>query len=89
MSVDISKKPLRSDLPWKKIGQRYVISDPVTKKSYLLDSVSWLIWIQCDGQANFEQIVDVFSVNGNRDIVRSAILGILERLTNSGLVKWV
>jgi hypothetical protein len=83
------KKPLKVKFPWRKVGKNYVVVDPRTKKGVVLDLISWMVWIQCDGTVNVEQIVDVFSVNGNRDIVRSAITGILKNLTKSGLVQWV
>jgi hypothetical protein len=48
-----------------------------------------MVWIQCDGKTDIETIVDIFSVDGNRDIVRAAILGITKKLENAGLITWV
>ncbi len=84
------KKPQKvKELTWSKAGNVYILVDPETKQTYTLDPIAFLVWIQCDGKTNVEQIVDVFSVNGNRDIVKAAITGILEKLESSGLIKWV
>jgi len=77
------------DLQWSKFGEFYVLVDPETKKTYSLDTISFMIWIQCDGKTSIDQMTDVFSVNGNRDIIKAAIRGILEKLENSGLIEWV
>jgi hypothetical protein len=84
------KKPMKTkEMIWSRVGNLYVLSDEKTKKTHSLDPISFLVWIQCDGKTDLENIVDVFSVNGNRDIVKSAISGILEKLESSGLIKWV
>ncbi|HDD71414.1 MAG TPA: PqqD family protein [Candidatus Aenigmarchaeota archaeon] len=84
------KKPKRvKELQWTRSGNLYLLVDRETNKTYTLDPISFLVWIQCDGKTDLEQIVDVFSVNGNRDIVKAAIVGILEKLEKSGLIKWV
>ena len=84
------KKPKRvKELQWTRSGNLYLLIDQETNKTYTLDPISFLVWIQCDGKTDLEQIVDVFSVNGNRDIVKAAIVGILEKLEKSGLIKWV
>ena len=84
------KKPKRvKELQWTRTGNLYLLVDQETNKTYTLDPISFLVWIQCDGKTDLEQIVDVFSVNGNRDIVKAAIVGILEKLEKSGLIKWV
>jgi hypothetical protein len=77
------------ELQWEKVENAYQIVDKSTNKEYTLDPISFLVWIQCDGKTDLEQIVDVFSVNGNRDIVKAAISGILEKLENKGLIKWI
>jgi len=88
--LDISKKPAKTkELQWTKTGEIYILADQNTSKTYTLDPIAFLVWIQCDGKTNIEQIVDVFSVDGNRDIVKAAITGILEKLTGSRLLKWV
>ena len=75
-------------MEWSRIGELYVLVDPDTKKSYSLDAIAFMIWIQCDGKTNIEEITDIFSVNGNRDIIKAAISGILEKLESSGLISW-
>lgn len=77
------------ELQWNKTEDMYLLSDKDTSKTYSLDPISFLVWIQCDGKTGLEQIVDVFSVNGNRDIVKAAISGILEKLKSNGLIKWI
>ena len=76
-------------MEWSKLGNVYVLVDSETKKTYQIDPISFLVWIQCDGETNIEQITDIFSVNGNRDIVKAAIIGILDKLEQSGLIEWV
>ena len=84
------KKPQRTkELTWSRAGNVYILFDEENKKTYTLDPIAFLVWIQCDGKTEIEQIVDVFSVNGNRDIVKAAINGILDKLHQSGLIKWV
>jgi hypothetical protein len=88
--VDEQKKPVKvKELKWDKAGEMYLLSDKDTSKTYSIDPISFLVWIQCDGKTGLEQIVDVFSVDGNRDIVKAAISGILEKLKSNGLVKWI
>jgi hypothetical protein len=88
--IDINKKPAKTkELQWNKAGEIYILADKNSNKNYTLDPIAFLVWLQCDGKTNIEQIVDVFSVDGNRDIVKAAITGILEKLTGSGLLKWV
>ena len=82
------KKPTKSkELQWTKQGELYILLDKETQKTYSLDPIAFLVWIQCDGKTNVEQIVDVFAVDGNRDIVKAAINGILDKLTETGLIK--
>jgi hypothetical protein len=84
------KTPVKTkEMTWEKAGEVYVLLDSTGKETHSLDPISFLVWIQCDGKTNLEQIVDVFSVNGNRDIIKAAITGILEKLEGSGLIKWV
>ena len=75
------------EMSWSKLGDAYVLVDPETKKTYTIDPIAFLVWLQCDGKTSVEQMTDVFSVNGNRDIVKAAIRGILEKLKNSGLIE--
>ena len=76
-------------MTWTRLGEAYILLDPETKKNITIDPIAFMIWVQCDGKTELEQIVDVFSVNGNRDIIKAAINGILENLEDSGLIKWV
>lgn len=86
----MEKYPLKTkEMAWSKTGEVYILLDKDTNKSYTLDPISFLVWIQCDGKTGLEQITDVFAVNGNRDIIKAAISGILDKLTNNGLIKWV
>ena len=81
------KFPKKSkEMKWSKLGNAYVLVDPDTNKTFNIDPISFLVWVQCDGKTSIDQMTDVFSVNGNRDIVRAAIIGILEKLSKSGLV---
>lgn len=83
------KYPKKSkEMSWSKLGDAYVLVDPETKKNYTIDPIAFLVWLQCDGKTSVDEMTDVFSVNGNRDIVKSAIKGILEKLKNSGLIEW-
>ncbi len=74
-------------MDWSKLGNTYILVDPETKKSHTIDPITFLVWLQCDGKTSVEEMTDVFSVNGNRDIVKAAIKGILEKLEKSGLIK--
>ena len=77
----------RKEMKWSKMGNVYILVDPDTQKTYNIDPIAFLVWIQCDGKTSLEQMTDIFSVNGNRDIVKAAIKGILDRLNKSGLVE--
>lgn len=84
------KKPAKiKELQWSRTGEIYLLMDKDTNKTYTLDPISFLVWIQCDGKTDLERIVDIFSVDGNRDIVKAAITGVLEKLESYGLIKWV
>jgi len=86
----VSKKPVKTkEMQWNKVGNLYLLMDKEKEKTYSLDPIAFLVWVQCDGKTDLEQIVDVFSVDGNRDIIKAAISGILEKLKSSGLIKWV
>jgi hypothetical protein len=81
-------KPKKTkEMTWTKLGDAYLLIDPTTKKTYNLDSISFLIWIQCDGKTSVNDLTEVFSVNGNSDIVEAAIMGIIDKLTDSGLLE--
>ncbi len=84
------KFPKRTkELEWERFGNVYLLIDRDSNKTYTLDPISFMVWIQCDGKTDLETIVDVFSVDGNRDIVRAAVKGILRKLKNSGLIEWM
>ena len=81
-------KPVKTkEMEWKKAGNVYILFDKEAEKTYSLDPISFLVWIQCDGKTDVEQIVDVFSVDGNRDIIKAAVNGILEKLSKQGLIQ--
>ncbi len=75
------------EMKWSKFGNVYILVDPDTNKTYNIDPISFLVWIQCDGKTSIEEMTDVFSVNGNRDIVKAAIKGIVDKLNKMGLVE--
>ncbi len=75
------------ELEWQPLGNVYLLIDKETKKSYTLDPISFLVWLQCDGTNSLEDLVDLFATNGNRDIVKSAILNILKNLEQNNLIK--
>jgi hypothetical protein len=83
------KFPVKTkELTWQKTESAYILIDKETNKNLTLDPISFLVWVQCDGKTDLEAITDVFSVNGNRDIVKAAVKGILDKLESSGLIKW-
>ena len=81
------KFPLRSDSAWKKLGESYMLTDGSGAESSL-DPISFLVWIQCDGKTSVENVVDVFSPGGNRDVVEAAILAVFDRLHETGAITW-
>jgi len=88
--MEEGKTPAKTrELTWSKQGELYVLLDQDTKKTFSIDPIAFLVWIQCDGKTNIDKIVDVFSVNGNRDIVKAAVEGILDKLQTNGLIKWI
>jgi hypothetical protein len=88
--IEENKKPDKvKQMNWSKSGDLYVLVDNDTEKSFSIDPIAFLVWLQCDGKTPIDHIVDVFSVDGNRDIVKAAIKGILEKLTENGLLKWI
>ena len=88
--LDENKRPDKvREMTWTKSGDLYVIVEKDSSKSYNVDPIAFLVWMTCDGKTPVDHIVDVFSVDGNRDIVKAAIMGILEKLTENGLLKWV
>ena len=76
------------EMTWTRVGESYVLLDPDTQKNVTVDPIAFMVWVQCDGKTNLENMTDVFSVDGNRDIVQAALKGILEKLEEIGLVKW-
>ena len=76
------------EMKWSKEGNVYILIDPDTNKTFDIDPISFLVWVQCDGETSIEEITDIFSVNGNRDIVKAAILGIIDKLVKTGLIEW-
>jgi len=87
--IEENKNPDKmKEMTWTKSGELYVLVDKDTQKTFSVDPIAFLVWLQCDGKTSVERIVDVFSVDGNRDIVKAAIKGILDKLTENGLLKW-
>jgi len=83
------KFPIKTkEMTWSKLENNYTLIDPGTKKTYNIDSISFLVWVQCDGKTSIDQMTDVFSVDGNRDIVKAAIKGIIDKLNESELILW-
>ena len=76
------------EMTWTRVGESYVLLDPETKKNVTIDPIAFMVWVQCDGKTDLDSMTDVFSVDGNRDIVQAAIRGILDKLKDSGLIKW-
>ena len=84
------KVPVKTvEMRWNRFGNLYILVDPRTNRTYTLDMIAFLVWIQCDGKTTVEEMTDVFSVDGNRDIVEAAIRGILHKLEKAGLIKWI
>jgi len=82
-------KPRKTrELEWQQLGNVYLLIDKQNNKTFTLDAISFLVWMQCDGSKDIEDLVDLFAINGNRDIVRSAVLNILENLKNLNLIEW-
>jgi DNA-binding MarR family transcriptional regulator len=84
----VDKKPSKIEHEWSKTEELYVLSNKDSGKTASLDQVSFLIWVSCDGKTSIEQIVDILSVDGNRDIIRANVTGILDKLEKSELIKW-
>ena len=81
-------KPVKTkNLEWQPLGNVYLLFDKESKKSYTLDPISFLVWLQCDGTNTIEDLVDLFATNGNRDIVKNAIENILKELKEKNLIK--
>lgn len=76
------------EMNWSKNNGMYILADPGTNKTYNVDSVSFLIWVQCDGKTSVDEIANVLSVDGNKDMVKAAVKGILDRLEKSELIVW-
>jgi hypothetical protein len=76
----------KKEMIWNRVGESYVLIDPDTKQNITIDPIAFMVWVQCDGKTNLETMTDVFSVDGNRDIVRAALKGILDKLEESDLI---
>jgi hypothetical protein len=84
----MDKHPARlEDVVWKSVNGYYMIEDLKSKKMYKLDQMSFLIWAQCDGRTGVEEIVDVFYAEGSRELIKTTVTNILDKLEGSGLVK--
>ncbi len=83
------KFPLKVDLEWSKVQEGYILKDKLGKVSVQLDAISFLVWIQCDGKTPIDSIVGVFAVGGNPDIIRAAITGVIQKLSDIQIIRWV
>ena len=87
--MEKTKIPAKTkELAFQKQGEIYILTDLQDKKSFNLDPISFLVWVQIDGKTSVNTIVDIFSVSENRDIIKAAVDGVLERLEHAGLIKW-
>jgi len=50
------------EMNWTKLGNIYIISDPKSKKTHNIDTVSFLVWIQCDGKTSVEDSLIILIV---------------------------
>jgi len=83
------KIPKRTkEMTWTRAGESYILLDPKTKENITIDPIAFMVWVQCDGKTELESMTDVFSVDGNRDIVQAALKGILDKLESSNLITW-
>ena len=70
--MEKAKIPAKTkELAFQKQGEIYILSDLQDKKSFNLDPISFLVWVQIDGKTPVNTIVDVFSVSGNKDIIKA------------------
>jgi len=68
-------------------GDFYVLYDPMTNESFNLDPIAFIVWLQCDGKTPVDEIVDLLSVENNKDIIKAAVSGIIDRLAENGIIK--
>jgi hypothetical protein len=72
---------------WMRAGDFYVLYDPITNESFNLDPIAFIVWLQCDGKTPLDEIVDLLSVENNKDIIKAAVSGIIDRLAENGIIK--
>lgn len=72
---------------WMRSEDFYILYDPETNENFNLDPISFIVWFQCDGKTNIDDIVDLLSVEDNKDIVKAAVTGIIDKLVEYGLIK--
>ncbi|MEM5777902.1 MAG: PqqD family protein [Candidatus Aenigmatarchaeota archaeon] len=72
---------------WMRAGEFYVLYDPITNESFNLDPIAFIVWLQCDGKTHIDEIVDLLSVENNKDIIKAAVSGIIDRLAENGIIK--
>ncbi|MFH8081006.1 MAG: PqqD family protein [Candidatus Aenigmatarchaeota archaeon] len=72
---------------WTRVGDFYVLYDPVTNESFNLDPIAFIVWLQCDGKTPVDEIADLLSTEDNKDIVKAAVNGIIDRLAENGIIK--
>ena len=76
------------ELAWEKAENNYLLVDHENNKSIALDTVSFLVWAQCDGKTDIDKITDIFAMGGNKDVTKAAVNGVLEKLEQNGLIRW-
>lgn len=72
---------------WTRVGDFYVLYDPITNESFNLDPIAFIVWLQCDGKTPIDEIADLLSVEDNKDIVKATVKGIIDRLAENGIIK--
>ena len=75
-----------SENKFEKIFDKYFISMNLNQDSFVITDVATVYWeLRDNAPQGSKYILKV--VNGNRDIVKAAIKGILEKLNDKGLIK--
>lgn len=74
-------------LAWEYAGEFYILHDEKDNSHYKLDPLAFLVWAQCDGHTDVEEMVSVLAADKGSDIVRTTVLNTVDRLQEMGLVK--
>lgn len=75
------------EFEWMRAGDFYILYDSVTNENFNLDPIAFIVWLQCDGKTSVDEIANLLSVEDNKDVVKAAVTGIIERLKESGLIE--